>query len=121
MSVEVVAGKVSKSKLVKEAFKVLGLDVSAKKVIEKVKLDHGVEPTESLVNNVKHHVRKMKAERAANRKKVVAPTVLTPLPAVVNEFERLLAVRDFANTVGGLENLKVLVTKLEQLTTVTAA
>lgn len=98
--------KTNKSKLILNAFKSNNLKTPANEIIEFIKKEHDVEVTASLVNNLRHRLRKQKSAR---KKTVKQP------PATDGVLEKLMAVKEFAGTVGGLEVLKMLVDKLERL------
>ncbi len=111
--------KVNKSKLIVAAFKVKGLDTPANDVIDFVKSESGVEVGVSLVNNLRYRLRQKKQERKAKRtttKSKPAPAVTTPAPKVSEDpLDKLFAVKEFAAKLGGLNELKTLVDKLERL------
>lgn len=95
-----VSKKVNKSPLVIKAFKTLGLNATANDVIAAIEKDAGVTVKVGLVNNIRH--------RLKNKRKVVKP-------AENDEFSRLVAVKEFAAKMGGLDALKKLVAKLDAL------
>jgi hypothetical protein len=74
-------------------------------------------PSEAIINNVKFQVRKGKAEgraKRAARKPVALQVVAAPTPAV-DETQQLIAVKKFADGLGGLEKLKGLIPKVEEM------
>ena len=111
--------KINKSKLIVAAFKAKGLDTPANDVVDFVKSESGIEVGVSLVNNLRHRLRKAKADKKAKRKPT-DPRSEKPTPAaetVVDDdpLAKLFAVKEFAAKMGGLTELKNLVSKLEAL------
>ena len=105
--------KVNKSQLIVAAFKAnaKGLDTPANDLVDQIKSESGVDVTVNLVNNLRCRLRKESKRRKAKRTARPAPK-----PAVaVDPLDRLFAVKDFAAKVGGLNELKALVEKLERL------
>jgi hypothetical protein len=108
--------KVNKSPLILAVLKARGLDVPAKDVQDAIKQSDGVDVTVSLINNIKSRVRAKKEARIAAKKKA-AKRAQNVLPRQEeSELDRLFKVKEFAQTVGGVEALKALLGKLEQLT-----
>ena len=105
--------KVNKSKLIVAAFKAKGLDTPANDVIDFVKSESEVEVGVSLVNNIRHRLRQKKAEKA--KKKQSTKKTPQPAPQATDPLANLFAVKEFAVKVGGLNELKALVEKLERL------
>jgi len=106
--------KVNKSKLVFAAFKLHGLECPANDVINFIKTESNVEVTPGLVNNLRHRLRKERTERKARK---MTPTTVAALPTTTEEnmWAKLFSVKEFAARMGGLEELKLLVSKLELL------
>lgn len=118
--------KVSGSKLIRAAFKTAGLEASGKEIVDAVQRDHGVEVTESLVNNIRFRLRKEKEERKVRRKRgqpvpEQVPEQVGYFPTEVSgevlqtEFDRFMAVKDLATKVGGLSSLRDLIDRLDKL------
>jgi hypothetical protein len=101
--------KVSKSKLIVAVLKEKGLDLPAAEV---QKLVPGA--TVALINNVKFRLRQVKQEKKAARKRRGVPAPATTSP-VQGEFDQMIAVKEFAGKVGGLDNLLALITKVRAL------
>lgn len=110
--VEVTTPKVNMSKLIIAAFKAnKKLDTPANEIVAAVKQNDGVEVTVSLVNNIR---KRLKDSRKAKVARTTAPTPETP----VSELDRMMEVKTFAESVGGLEALKNFITKIEVFATV---
>lgn len=102
--------KVSKSKLIVAVLKEKGLDLPAAEV---QKLVPGA--TVALINNVKFRLRQVKQEKKAARKRRGVPAPATTTSPVQGEFDQMIAVKEFAGKVGGLDNLQALITKVRAL------
>lgn len=115
--VTVTETKTNKSKLILAAFKATSLKTPANDIIDAIKNESGVEVTSSLVNNIRHRLRKQKAARKAKKEAVEEQPQVVVEPVVTGNglLEKLLAVKTFAATVGGLGELKTLVDQLERL------
>jgi hypothetical protein len=120
--------KVNKSKLVITAFREMTdkLATPANDVIDHIRQSNGVAVTVSLVNNIRCKLKAKRAERAdkiskgKRRKRKAAPVVETPVPVLPTpeEREKMLIVKEAAAKVGGMDALKELVAKLENLAAV---
>jgi hypothetical protein len=117
--------KVNRSKLIIEAFKESRrLDTPANEIVEAVKKTEGVEVTVSLVNNIRKRLKDARKERKEavkngekrkpgrpRKEKTTEPTPATP----VSDLDRLVEVKKFANSVGGMDALKNFISKLDLL------
>lgn len=104
--------KVSKSKLIVAVLKEKGLDLPA---VEVQKVVPGA--SAALINNVKFRMRQVKQEKKAARKRrgVPVPVETTVASPVQGEFDQMIAVKEFAGKVGGLDNLLALIMKVRAL------
>jgi hypothetical protein len=103
--------KVSKSKLIVAVLKEKGLDLPAAEV-QKVVPGASV----ALINNVKFRLRQVKNEKKAARKRRGVPVPVEAVASPVQgEFDQMIAVKEFAGKVGGLDNLLALITKVRAL------
>lgn len=117
--------KVNRSKLIILAFKASHrLDTPANEIVEAVKKAHAVEVTVSLVNNIRKRLKDARKERKeavknADKRKPGRPRkekTVDPTPAtLVSDLDRLVEVKKFANSVGGMDALKNFISKLDLL------
>lgn len=113
--------KISGSAAIRSAFKTSPMDAPAKDIVAVVKRDHNLDVTEALVGNIRHRL-KTDAESAAIEKNAEPKVrkrrvrVATVDPVVVqSEFDKLIAVKDFAAKMGGVAALRDLLDKITRL------
>lgn len=97
--------KTKKSPLVRKALKVLGMDASAQDIIELVKKEDGVTLDENIVNVVKSNLRKQKKPTLRLKKK----------PEVMDDYAKLVEVKNLAGKLGGLDELQKVLDRLVAL------
>lgn len=118
--------KVNMSRLIIAAFKATRrLDTPANDIVAAVKTASGTDVTVSLVNNIRKRLKDARKERNAERnetdtkRKPGRPrkeTTVNPTPETpVSELDRLVEVKKFANSIGGLDALKNFISKLDLL------
>jgi hypothetical protein len=109
---------VSKSKLIVSKLKEMGLDAPAGEVMT-VLSKEGVEVSAMLVNNIKHRLRhpeKFLGKKGRKAEKVVAKRrKRVAVETVQSEFDKLIAFKKLANDLGGIESVKELLAKYEQI------
>ena len=114
MSEATAVAKNSKSKQIAALLKEKGIETRANDIVALVP-----GATAALVNNFKFRIRQKKEARSASRKSASRKRRGVPAPAPVVDvqgtYEQMIAVKNFAETVGGLDALAALIGKMKAL------